>query len=180
MKESATLKPRNKREERLLQAMQQEVPARYSSRTGRHRMVGLGVACLALIWAAAVICWYLAPSTTAMVSTFVLCGLALAIGVWVYGTLLLVSGVSGRIPEHLMDERQLQQRYRAHADAHRLTLLLVFVTFFLVMLMMGDADQVPAAALVVLFLALLATVAALPVLIASWKMPDPPAADEEA
>jgi hypothetical protein len=115
-----------------------------------------------------------------MVSTFVLCGIALVIGMWVYGTLTIVSGVSGRIPEHLMDERQLQQRYRAHADAHRLTLLLVFVTFFLVMAMMGDDDHVPAAALVVLFFALLSTVAALPVLVATWKMPDPPAADEEA
>lgn len=179
MRESSMSK-RSKRDECLQKLMEQDVPTRYSSRKGRQRLVALGVGCVALFWAASVVCWLLAPSTAAMISTFVLCGIGLGAGAWVFGTLILVSGVSGRIPEHLLDERQLQQRYRAHADAHRASLLLVFVTCFVVLALMGDNDHVSAAAVVVTFFALLASIAALPYLIATWKMTDPPAVDEEA
>ncbi|GAA4127734.1 hypothetical protein [Actinomadura keratinilytica] len=176
------MKPRNRREERMLAVLERETPryqARYRTRQARRRLVAAAAGCLGLLWAAAVVCWFLAPSTAAMITTFVLCGLALAAGAQLWGMLHIVTRGTVSLPEHLLDERQVRERLSAHPVAHRLTLALLFVVFFAVSLALRqERPEVPGAAAVVLLFALMATVWSLPMLVTAWRMADPPPEEE--
>ncbi|GLZ15136.1 hypothetical protein Acsp04_53710 [Actinomadura sp. NBRC 104425] len=172
------MKPRNRREERMLAVLERETP-RYQTRKGRRRLVVAAAGCLGLMWAAAVVCWYLAPSTAAMVTTFVLCGLALVVGAQLWGMLHIVTRGTASLPEHLLDERQVRERLSAHPIAHRLTLLLLLAVFLAVGLaLQEERPEVPSAAAVVLLFALMATVWSLPMLVTAWRMADPPPEEE--
>lgn len=175
------MQTRTKRDERLLARLGQEPPARFAGRRGRRQLVGAGVGVLALLWIDTAVCWILAPSDVAMYTTFAVMAVALLAGSWIWGTLFLSTRGTIGLPEHLLDERQLKEQLRAHAAAHRLTLLLLFITYFVVLLALpeGDTPAIPAAALTVLFLSLVVTVWALPMLAAAWRLPDPPADDDE-
>lgn len=162
-----------KRDERMLARVGKEPPARFADQRGRRQLVGAGAGLIGLLWIDAAVCWALAPSDTAMFTTLAVMAVTVLAGAWVWGTLFLSTRGTVGLPEHLLDERQLKERLRAHAMAHRLTLLLVFITYFAVSL----AGEFPAAALTVLFFSLLATIWALPMLVAAWRMTDPPADD---
>ncbi|MEU6035786.1 hypothetical protein ABZ801_10285 [Actinomadura sp. NPDC047616] len=173
------MKPRNRREERMLAVLERETP-RYQTRERRRRLVVAAGGCLGLMWAAAVVCWFLAPSTAAMVTTFVLWGLALALGTQLWGMIHIVTRGTASLPVHLLDERQIRERLSAHPIAHRLTLLLLLVVFFVVGLALrGDKPEVPSAAATVLLFALMATVWSLPMLVTAWRMSDPPPEEED-
>lgn len=166
--------PRTKREEKLLAALQSEVPARYATQGGRRNLVLVGIACLALFYVSAVVCWALAPSDTAMYTTFACDGIGLVAGALILGRMIIVTRGTTRLPDHLLDERQAVEKLRAHSAAHRLTLLLLFVVMLGIELgMTSDGDHSPSAAVVVTFGALLVTVAALPLLVSTWRMSDP-------
>jgi hypothetical protein len=174
------MQTRTRRDERLAARLEQATPARFAGRRGRRELTAAGVAVLALLWLDTAVCWILAPSDAAMYTTFAVLAVVIVAGAWLWGTLWLsVRGTVGA-PEHLLDERQLRERLRAHATAHRATAVLLLATYFVVILAMprGESASVPAAALTVLFLALVATVWALPMLVAAWRLPDPPV-DEE-
>jgi hypothetical protein len=116
-----------------------------------------------------------------MVTCFVILAVVVLAGAWVGGTLSLSTRGTVGLPAHLLDERQAKERLHAHARAHRLTLMLLFVTYFAVVTALPDDEMhagVPSAALALLFAALMATVAALPSLVVAWRMPDPPADDD--
>jgi hypothetical protein len=166
----------------MLARLEREVPARYAHQRGRRRLVMVGAGAVGLLWAATAVAWVLAPSDTAMFVCFGLFGLAAVAGAGVGGALSLSTrGIIG-LPPHLLDEWQSKQRLHAHAKAHQLTLLLLFVTYFVVILALPDDAanaNVPNAALTILFLSLVATVATLPSLVVAWRMPDPPADDED-
>ncbi|MFF5259127.1 hypothetical protein ACFY4C_09280 [Actinomadura viridis] len=172
------MEPRTRREERMLAAFGKEPPARVAHRGGRRAMVGAGAGCLALLWVNTAVSWVLAPSDTAMFTNFAVLGVFAPAAVFVWRTLSLATRGSTALPLHLLDERQRDERLRAHAVAQRLTLLLLFVTYFVVLQALRD-DGVPSAAVALLFLALLATVAALPLLVAAWRAPDAPAEDDQ-
>jgi hypothetical protein len=175
------MEPRSTRDVKLMARVQGEVPARYADQRGRRRLVIAGAGALALLWVNTAVSWVLAPSTTAMVTSFVILAVVGLAGAWMWGTLSLSTRGTVGLPEHLLDERQAKDRLHAHARAHRLTLALLFVTYFAVMLVLPDDEQhagIPSAALVLLFAALMATVAALPSLVVAWRMPDPPADDD--
>lgn len=175
------MEPRDPRDVRLLARIQGEVPARYADRRGRRRLVVAGAAALGLLWVNTAVSWVLAPSTTAMVTCFVILAVVGLAGAWIWGTLSVSTRGTVGLPARLLDERQAKERLDAHARAHRLTLALLFVTYFAVMAALPDDGQhagIPSAALVLLFAALMATVAALPSLVVAWRMPDPPADDE--
>ncbi|MFC4906113.1 hypothetical protein [Actinomadura gamaensis] len=172
--------PRTKHEERMLGILQADLPGRYATRSGRRNLVRAGIACLALFYASAVVCWILAPSDTAMYVTLACDGIGLLAGGTVLGQMVVVTRGTTRLPDHLLDERQAVEKLRAHSAAHRLTLLLLFVSLFGIELGMSlTGDHSPSAAVVVTFMALLVTVLSLPLLVATWRMPDP-IPDEEA
>ncbi|MFI0357039.1 hypothetical protein [Actinomadura sp. 9N407] len=176
------MEPRNKREAQLLELMQKKPARWYAGRSGRRRLVWIGVALLGLLWVNAGVSWTLAPSNVAMITCFVILGVVLLAGIVLWQALLVGTRGTVGLPEHLLDERQRGDRLRAHAIAHRLTLLLIFITFFVVMQALPDADymnEVPSAAAALLFMALLFTTAALPTLVAAWQVPDPPDDDDE-
>jgi len=178
------MEPRNKREERLLKAYAQEPPARYAGRAGRRRLVTAGAGLVGLLWVNTAVSWVLAPSTAAMVTCFVILAILGTAGAWVWYALALSTRGTVGLPEHLLDERQAKERLRAHAVAHKLTLLLLSVTYFIVTLALPegsreDVTDLGSAAVALLFFALLVTVWALPLLAAAWGLPDPPPADDE-
>ncbi|MEV4252771.1 hypothetical protein AB0J52_06330 [Spirillospora sp. NPDC049652] len=173
--------PRTKREEKLLTAVQAEVPSRYATQRGRRNLVRAGIACLALFYVSAVVCWALAPSETAMYVTLACDGIGLLAGGVILGRMILVTRGTTRLPDHLLDERQAAEKLRAHATSHRLTVLLLFVALFGIELgMTSDGDHSPSAAVVVTFAALLVTVASLPLLVSTWRMPDPIPDEDDA
>ena len=175
------MEPRSTRDVKLIARIQREVPARYADRRGRRRLVIAGAVALALLWVNTVVSWVLAPSTTAMVTCFVILAVVGLAGAWIWGTLSLSTRGTVGLPGHLLDERQVEERLDGHARAHRLTLMLLFVTYSAVMLALPDDGQdagIPSAALILLFAALMATVAALPSLVVAWRMADPPAEDD--
>jgi uncharacterized membrane protein YbhN (UPF0104 family) len=175
------MEPRNQRDVKMLARIQREVPARYADQRGRRRLVVTGAVALGLLWVNTAVSWVLAPSTTAMVTCFVILAVVALAGAWAGGTLSLSTRGTVGLPAHLLDERQAKERLHGHATAHRLTLMLLFVTYFVVMMALPDDEQhagIPSAALVLLFAALIATVAALPSLVVAWRMPDPPADDD--
>ncbi|GAA2418516.1 hypothetical protein GCM10010191_31690 [Actinomadura vinacea] len=175
------MEPRNEREAKLLEAVQRP-GGRFADRRGRRLMVGAGAACLALLWAAAAVSWVLAPSDTAMIVTFVLTPISVLAGLSVRHTLVIGTRGTVGLPVHLLDERQREDRLRAQAVAQHATLLLLALTCFVFLQALPkspEGDHVPSAAVAVLFVALLATVWALPLLIAAWRQTDPPAGDED-
>lgn len=155
-------------------------PERFT-RAYRKRLVLTAAVLLALLWADVPAVYLLAPSTTAMVTTFVVWALV-AVG-WcvVQARLFAVTRGAVGLPDHLLDERQKSEKLRARALAHRGTLVLLLLAYFgVTYAAAGDANilDVPAATFPMPFVALFATVAALPSLILAWRLPDPPAEDE--
>jgi hypothetical protein len=177
------MEPRNKREEKLLVVLQAEPRNWYAGQAGRRRVVVLGTLLLGLLWANAGVSWVLAPSNAAMITCFVILGIVLLAGCLLWNALTVSTRGTVGLPEHLLDERQRGERLRGQAIAQRLTLLLVFAAFFLLIVALPDdqgvVSDVPAAAVVLLALALLATIAALPTLVVAWRQIDPPKDDED-
>ncbi|MFC5184703.1 hypothetical protein [Actinomadura harenae] len=170
-----------KREEKLLAAFQADVPSRYATQSGRRGLVYTSIVCLALFYASAVVCWALAPSDAAMYVTFACDGIGLVLGALVLGRMFVVTRGTTRLPDHLLDERQAMEKLRAHSTSHRLTLLLLFATMLLIELgMTSEGDHSPSAAVVVTFVALVVTVWVLPLLVTTWRMPDPIPDEDDA
>ncbi|MEW2356177.1 hypothetical protein [Spirillospora sp. NPDC029432] len=175
------MEPRNKREAQLLELTQRRPGGWYAGRAGRRRAVVLGAALLALLWANAAVSWKLAPSDAAMYTCFAILAVVVAAGVVLWRALTIGTRGTVGLPQHLLDERQREDRLWAHAAAHRLTLLLLFAVY-LGTFMAGSDDvieKVPSAAVVLAGLALLATVAMLPTLAVAWRLTDPPEDDED-
>ncbi|WP_433241884.1 hypothetical protein ACQPYK_37020 [Streptosporangium sp. CA-135522] len=167
-----------------LEARYRDWPPRswYATRGRRRLLVGVGAAAAGLIWISAIVCYYLAPSATAMWTTFALGGAALVIYVVVYSALVgATRGVVGLAERHL-DERQSRERRKIQAEAHRATTVTLVAFGVLLLSAMPSGEMViriPAAAIVMLMFGLLATHVIMPSLIAGWRMSDPPDDEDE-
>ncbi|WP_433540049.1 hypothetical protein ACQP10_28440 [Streptosporangium sandarakinum] len=153
----------------------------YATRRSRRVLAGVGAASAALGWISAVVCWYLAPSSLAMWTTFALWGAALVIYAVVYSALVgATRGVIGLAERHL-DERQALERLRLQADSRRGTTIMLGAVLALVLLADGGRPvvEVPTTAIFLLVYAMIATHLILPSLLAAWRMPDPPRDDED-
>ncbi|MFC9972213.1 hypothetical protein ACFVH6_15145 [Spirillospora sp. NPDC127200] len=177
------MKPRNEREARQLRRIEQSrLPAEYSARRWRRRYALVMAACLALLWVNTGVSWALAPSDAAMYTNFAVLAVTVPVGLWAYGRIIVTTRGTVGLPAHLLDERQTAERVNAHGTAHRITLALLVLSFAAVINMMpgeGYSEQLPGAAAVLLFFALVGTVAVLPALIVAWRLPDPPPDDED-
>ncbi|MEU7989820.1 hypothetical protein AB0B56_33660 [Streptosporangium canum] len=168
-----------------LEARYRDWPPRswYATRGRRRLLVGVGAGSAGLIWVSAIVCYYLAPSLTAMWTTFALTGAASVIYVVVYSALVgATRGVVGLAERHL-DERQSRERQKIQANAHRgttVTLVVLGVLLLSLAVPRGEtAVQIPAAAIVMLVFGVIATHVILPSLMAGWQMSDPPPDDED-
>ncbi|MEU6741133.1 hypothetical protein [Streptosporangium sandarakinum] len=154
----------------------------YATRRSRRVLAGVGGASAALGWISAVVCWYLAPSSLAMWTTFALWGAALVIYAVVYSALVgATRGVIGLAERHL-DERQALERLRLQADSRRGTTIMLGAVLALVVAITGgdrSVVEVPTTAPFLLVYAAIATHLILPSLLAAWRMPDPPQDDDE-
>ncbi|MBE1534611.1 hypothetical protein [Actinomadura algeriensis] len=152
----------------------------HSSRTRRRVTVGAGAAAAAMPWAGTVVSWNLAPSDTAMWWTI---GLFLAyVVITIPVTAALNSATRGMtsLAEGDLDERQVADRLRAYTIAHRTMLMVLIVLVVVVLSVQGDRTTfVPIAAVVTGVVALFTTHMTLPVLVAGWRLPDPPPDDED-
>ncbi|MFD3676872.1 hypothetical protein [Streptomyces sp. NPDC058613] len=172
-----------KRAERLcaLDPELERVSARYASRRSRRALAVAGGSCLGLLWVDAAVSWTLAPSDTAMIVNFVILGVMLVAGFPLAG--LLIATTRGMISrrEHELDERELAGRLRAFSTAHRCTTVLMVLVAAVTMFADRDGrdSQIPGAALFLILFALLVTHVLLPLVVATWQIPDPPADDDE-
>ncbi|WP_067481479.1 hypothetical protein [Actinomadura hibisca] len=177
------MKPRNAREAKQLRRIEESrLPAESFTRHHRRRLAATAGACLALLWANAGVSLALAPSDAAMYTNFAVLAVILPVGLWAYGRIIVTTRGTVGLPAHLLDERQAAERINAHGTAHRATLVLLLLCLAAVMSLMpgeGYTERLPGAAAVLLFVALIATVAALPALIIAWRLPDAPPDDED-
>ncbi|MGI5167936.1 hypothetical protein ACQEU3_26660 [Spirillospora sp. CA-253888] len=177
------MKPRNEREAKQLRRIEQSrLPAESFTRRRRRRYALVMAACLALLWANAGVSMALAPSDAAMYTCFAVLAVIVPAGLWAYGRIIVTTRGTVGLPAHLLDERQAAERINAHGTAHRITLALLVVSLAAVMSLMpgeGYTERLPGAAAVLLFFALIATVAVLPALIIAWRLPDAPPDDED-
>ncbi len=161
--------------------LERRMPARYAKQRSRRILAVAGGACLGLFWVDAAVSWFLAPSDTAMILNFVVLGVVLVVGLPLAGQLIAVTRGMTSKPERELDERQQADRLRAFSTAHRGTSVVMILV--MIVTMTADRDgrdsQIPGAALFLILFALLVTHILLPLVVATWQMPDPPADEDE-
>ncbi|MFJ2032722.1 hypothetical protein [Streptosporangium sp. NPDC087985] len=154
----------------------------YATRRRRRILVGMGTGSAGLIWISAIVCLYLAPSTAAMWTTFALLGAALVIYLVVYAALIGATRGMVGLAERYLDERQSRERQKVQVEARRGTTAVLIVLGVLLSLAVPRGEtvvQIPAAAITMLVLSVIATHLILPSLIAGWQMTDPPPDDDD-
>jgi hypothetical protein len=165
----------SRRREEVLQ--RDLLPSWYATRRRRRALAAVGLAGLAMIWAGTVVSWNLAPSDTAMWVTVTLLTVSVVTTLPVVGALNIATRGTTSLAESRLDERQVAERLRAFTAAHRV--MLAVLVAVVVGVLAADTEHVPMAAVVVGVVALFETHMLLPVLVAGWRMPDPPPDDEE-
>ncbi|WP_371784084.1 hypothetical protein [Streptosporangium subroseum] len=157
-------------------------PTWYATRRGRRILAGVGAASVGMIWVSAIVCFYLAPSVTAMWITFALAGIASVIYIVFYSALIGATRGTIGLAERYLDERQSRERQKIQADARRGTMWILIALGVLFSLAVPRGElivQVPSAAITVLVLAMITTHLILPSLLAAWRLPDPMPDDED-
>lgn len=165
----------------LDERLEHRIPARYAEQRARRTLAVAGGACLGLLWVDAAVSWVLAPSDTAMIFNFVVLGVLVVAGLPLSGSLIAITRGMTFKSERELDEREQAGRLRAFSAAHRCTSVVMFVVLLVTMLVDRDGQdsQIPGAALFLILFALLVTHVLLPLIVAAWQMPDPPADDDE-
>ncbi|WUH97032.1 hypothetical protein OHR68_26245 [Spirillospora sp. NBC_00431] len=175
---------RRKRADRLAaleDELESRMPARYGRRRPRRALAGAGAVTLGLLWVDAAVSWVLAPGDTAMIVNFVVLFLLLVVGFPLATQLVAMTRGLTAKRERELDERQLTERLRAFATAHRATTVVIVVVLLVTMAATardGRESQIPGAAVFLILVALLVTHIFLPLVVATWQMTDPPAEEE--
>ncbi|MFG1820922.1 hypothetical protein ACGFIJ_00410 [Microbispora bryophytorum] len=165
------------------QAMEQDrLVALHRSRRRRRLLVVAGAAGVLLLWADAGVSWAIAPSDAAVRVNLVLVAVMLAI--WIPVVIALNSATRGlaSLPESHLDERQVAERFRVHTYANKVMRLILGCLAVFVMVATwteGEKSQIPGAAVFLGVFALGWTHFLLPLLVAGWRMPDPPPDDDD-
>ncbi|MEU8381694.1 hypothetical protein [Streptosporangium sp. NPDC048865] len=157
------------------------LPGWYATQ-GRRRLIASAVALsLALLWVDVPVSWAGAPSDGADLSDFAL--LALSMVIYFPAVTLLNIATRGvvNLAERHLDERQLAERLRTVAIAHRGTtgiLVALFVTAIALGATQGRDYSMPGDAFFSLALALALTHFVIPLVVSGWRLPDPPGDDD--
>ncbi|MFD0884344.1 hypothetical protein ACFQ08_07230 [Streptosporangium algeriense] len=154
----------------------------WSGRRNRRRLVLAGGAALLVLWAGLLVIVRLAPSDLARNVYLSMFAVAVAVLFLVYGWLVLATKGVTAVPAEYLDERQRGEQHRAYAGAHSLTTVVLAVLVVLAGLWSTGGRltlNVPTALLLPLALTLLATHHTLPLLLESWRLPDPPPDEDD-
>ncbi|GIH47139.1 hypothetical protein Mro03_23180 [Microbispora rosea subsp. rosea] len=154
----------------------------YRTRARRRLLVATGATGLLVIWADAIVSWYIAPSDTAVTVNFVLLAVSLVCYLPSVTTLNAATRGLASLPERRLDERQVAERLRAYTVANTLMRLILTLVLALVLASMwgdGPAARVPGAAIALGLIAMWLTHLVLPLLVAGWRLPDPPPDDDD-
>ncbi|MGI5155629.1 hypothetical protein [Microbispora sp. CA-102843] len=149
----------------------------YRTRARRRLLVASGATGLLMMWADAVVSWRIAPSDTAVTVDLVLLALMLVFYLPAVTALNAATRGLASLPERRLDERQVAERLRAYTKANtlmRVVLTVVVMAVFASMWGDGREAAAPAAAVILGLAALWLTHLILPLLVAGWRMPDPP------
>ncbi|WP_432924560.1 hypothetical protein ACQPZZ_29905 [Microbispora sp. CA-135349] len=167
----------------IARAMEEErLVALHRTRRRRRLLVVAGAASVLLLWADAAVSWAIAPSDTAVRVNLVLLVVMAAIYIPVVTALNSATRGLASLPESRLDERQAAERFRAHTYANRvMRLVLGALAVFVVVATWdeGEKPQIPGAAVFLGVFALLWTHFLLPLLVAGWRLPDPPPDDDQ-
>ncbi|WP_436763886.1 hypothetical protein [Streptosporangium sp. V21-05] len=164
-----------------VEAMQRDyLPGWYATRGRRRLIASAVVVSLALLWADVAVSWNGVPGDGADLTDFTL--LALSMVIYFPAVSLLNVATRGvvELAERDLDERQVGERLRAVAIAHRVTLgilVAVFVTAIVLGMSQGRDYSVPGDAFLALILALGLTHFVLPLVVSGWRLADPPGDD---
>lgn len=172
---------KEKRQQVLERETERLMSGRYSRQRPRRVLAVVGLSFLGLLWVDAAVSWILAPSNTAMITNFVVLGILLVIGLPLAGQLVAVTRGMTFKDESELDEWELTGRSRAFTTAHRCTTIMMILVLLVTTAVDrdGEASQIPGAALFLILFALLITHFLLPLVVATWQIPDPPAEEDE-
>ncbi|GGK64408.1 hypothetical protein Ppa06_18850 [Planomonospora parontospora subsp. parontospora] len=165
------------------EAVQMDIlPGWYATRGRRRLLAATGAFSLGLAWAMAGVVWVAGPDEGAR--WIVLTLLAVMLVIYLPAVTLMNVATRGMtaLTERNLDERQVGERLRATAVAHRLMtrLLAALACLTLVVgLLRGREHMVPGSTLLYLSLAVALTHFVLPLIVSCWRMPDPPPDDED-
>lgn len=155
----------------------------WATRPARRRLVAVAAAALVVLWAGLVVIARYAPSDLARNVYLSMFGISLLVGLPVVGWLHTATKGVLYLPERFLDERQLHDRRRAFTSAHRATSVVLGSLFVLANLWSYKDGQltltVPVALLAPLALTLFVTHYTIPLLLAAWRVADPPDDDDE-
>jgi hypothetical protein len=165
------------------EAVQMDIlPGWYATQGRRRLLAAAGAFSLALVWAMAGVVWATGPGDGTRWIVFAL----MAVTLVVYFPAVTLMNVATRgltaLTERNLDERQVGERLRATAVAHRLMTRLLAALACLTLVvgfLRGREHMVPGSTLLYLSLAVALTHFVLPLIVSCWRMPDPPPDDEE-
>ncbi|MBX6382049.1 MAG: hypothetical protein IRZ07_03595 [Microbispora sp.] len=177
------MSPFDRLHRRMAREMEQDrlVPL-HRTRRRRRLLVAAGAASVLLLWADAAVSWAIAPSDTAVLVNLVLLVAMLVIYVPVVTALNSATRGLASLPERHLDERQIAERLRAHTYANtvmRVVLAALGVVILVAMWDEGEKAQIPGAAVFLVVFALWWTHFLLPLLVAGWRLPDPPPDEDD-
>lgn len=161
---------------------QERLAGLHRTRFRRRLLVVAGAVSVLLLWADAAVSWRIAPSDTAVRVNVVLLVIMLAIYIPVVTALNSATRGTASLPESHLDERQVAERLRAHTYANTAMRLILGGLALLVVVATWNAGaeaRIPAAAVFLGVFALWWTHFLLPLLVAGWRLPDPPPDDDQ-
>jgi hypothetical protein len=155
----------------------------WATRPARRRLVAAGAAALVILWSGLVVIARYAPSDLARNVYLSMFGISLVAGIPVVSWLHAATRGALYLPERFLDERQLIERRRAYTSAHGATTLVLGLLFVLANFVSWQDGPltitIPLALIGPTALTLAATHYTMPLLIAGWRLPDPPPDDDD-
>ncbi|MET8050941.1 hypothetical protein ABZU75_25405 [Streptosporangium sp. NPDC005286] len=157
------------------------LPSWYATRGRRRLLASAVVLATSLLWVDAAISWAVPRDDRSALAGLAL--LAIAMVVYLPAVTLLNVATRGvvELRERDLDERQVGERLRTVAIAHRVTtgILVALATVAIgVGIARGRDHSLPWDALVSVTIALFLTHFVLPLIISGWRLPDPPNDDD--
>ncbi|GAA3158027.1 hypothetical protein GCM10010466_55970 [Planomonospora alba] len=164
------------------EAVQMDIlPGWYATRARRRRLAALGAVAVALLWVDVVPAWTAERDDTPW-PFFALLGISTVLALPTISLLNVATRGVTALAEKQLDERQVAERLRATALAHRVmhgVLASLAVALLTAGVLVPDEIDVPASAALMTLIALFMTNMMAPLLISAWRLPDPPPDDED-
>ncbi|MFF3441189.1 hypothetical protein [Streptosporangium sp. NPDC002721] len=158
-----------------------ELPGWYATRSRRRLIASVVILALALLWADVAVSWADAPGDGDELSDFALLAISTVLCIPAISLLNIATRGVVELSERDLDERQVAERLRTVAISQRIMsgiLVALFVTALVGGSLPGPDYSMPADAIFSLALALMLTHFMLPLIVAGWRLPDPPGDDD--